>query len=98
MHYLREFLLPLKNPMALFGVAGQMIFFSRFLIQWIVSEKQKRSVIPMGFWYLSIVGGAMLLVYALWRRDPVISFGQAIGLFVYVRNLMLIRKPKPQSA
>jgi lipid-A-disaccharide synthase-like uncharacterized protein len=98
MQYLKEFLDVLKNPMALFGIVGQILFFSRFLVQWIVSEKEKKSVVPVIFWYLSLGGGGMLLVYALWRHDPVISIGQAVGLFVYTRNLNLIRKHKSQPA
>ena len=72
------------------GFLGQFFFFSRFFIQWIVSEKKKRSVIPDAFWYFSILGGAILLAYALYRRDPVFIAGQSIGLFVYFRNLWLI--------
>lgn len=74
------------------GFAGQFFFFSRFLVQWIVSEKKGRSVVPEAFWYLSIFGGAILLSYAIHRRDPVFITGQAAGLFVYFRNLWLIHK------
>jgi lipid-A-disaccharide synthase-like uncharacterized protein len=98
MHYVNNFLAVLKDPMVMFGIAGQILFFSRFLVQWIVSEKEKKSVVPPVFWYLSIGGGGMLLVYALWRHDPVISIGQAVGLLVYLRNLVLIRKHKRQTA
>ena len=72
------------------GFLGQFFFFSRFLIQWIASEKKKRSVVPNAFWYFSILGGALLLAYALYRRDPVFIAGQSVGLFVYFRNLWLI--------
>ena len=58
----------------------------------IIHEKNGRSVVPLSFWYLSIGGGLLLLIYALWRHDPVITLGQAVGLFVYVRNLMLIHR------
>ena len=75
-----------------FGFLGQFFFFSRFVVQWIVSERQKRSVVPDTFWYLSIVGGAVLLAYAIQRRDPFFIAGQAVGLFVYFRNLWLIHK------
>ena len=74
------------------GFVGQLFFFSRFLVQWIVSEKEKRSVVPEAFWYFSIVGGSILLIYALYRRDPVFIIGQLVGLFVYFRNLWLIRR------
>lgn len=82
----------LKHPMVLLGYCGQAMFFSRFLLQWIVSERKGKSVVPVGFWYLSLLGGAILLMYALWRRDQVIAVGQIVGLFVYTRNLMLIRR------
>ena len=81
----------------LIGFLGQFFFFSRFLIQWIVSEKSKRSVIPNAFWYLSIVGGLILLCYAVHRRDPVFIAGQAVGLFVYGRNLWLIGRARGQG-
>ena len=92
MDTLKHFLDVLAQPMGLLGLLGQALFFSRFLVQWIASEKKGRSVVPLSFWYLSIGGGGLLLVYALWRKDPVITLGQAVGLFVYVRNLMLIHR------
>ena len=73
-----------------FGLAGQLLFSGRFLVQWIASEKARRSVVPVGFWYLSIAGGAVLLSYALWRGDPVFITGQLLGVFIYSRNLWLI--------
>ena len=94
METLKPFLDILTSTMGLIGLLGQMLFFSRFLVQWLASEKQGRSVVPRSFWYLSIGGGGLLLVYALWRQDPVIVLGQAVGLFVYVRNLMLIHRHK----
>ena len=100
MDTLKHFLDILASPMGILGMLGQSLFFSRFLIQWIVSEKNGRSTVPLSFWYLSIGGGLLLLIYALWRRDPVITLGQAVGLFVYVRNLFLIRHqhPRPLSS
>ena len=77
----------------LVGFLGQFFFFTRFLIQWIASERKKQSVIPNLFWYLSLLGGSILLVYALYRRDPVFIVGQAVGIFVYLRNLWLIHRP-----
>ena len=72
------------------GFVGQFFFFSRFLVQWIVSERKRKSVVPNSFWYFSIVGGLILLFYALHRRDPVFIAGQGVGLFVYFRNLWFI--------
>lgn len=76
------------------GFAGQAIFFARFFVQWVVSERAGRSVIPIAFWYLSIAGGVTLLSYAIWRRDPVFVVGQAGGLMVYLRNLALLRRER----
>jgi lipid-A-disaccharide synthase-like uncharacterized protein len=75
-----------------FGFAAQGFFAARFIWQWLVSEKKGRSTVPLGFWILSLVGGGMLLVYACHLRDPVFIAGQGLGLFIYVRNLMLIRR------
>ena len=94
MDTLRHFLDVLANPMGMLGLLGQVLFFSRFLVQWIASEKKGQSVVPLPFWYLSIGGGVLLLIYAIWRKDPVITLGQLVGLFVYVRNLRLIYRGK----
>lgn len=72
------------------GFLGQAMFGSRFLVQWLYSEKHKESLIPNAFWFLSIGGGVTLLSYAIWREDPVFIMGQAFGLLVYARNLRLI--------
>lgn len=77
------------------GFLGQACFSMRFLIQWIASERKKESVIPIHFWYFSIGGGLTLLTYAFYRQDPVFIVGQAAGLFVYSRNLFLIRRKQP---
>jgi lipid-A-disaccharide synthase-like uncharacterized protein len=69
------------------GVLAQALFTARFLVQWIASERAGKSVMPIAFWFFSIGGGALLLVYALYRRDPVFIAGQAFGVFVYARNL-----------
>lgn len=74
------------------GFAGQFVFAARFIVQWVVSEREKRSHVPVQFWYLSLVGGAITTVYAIHRRDPVFIVGQASGLVVYIRNLMLIHR------
>ena len=76
------------------GFTGQGIFASRFIVQWIYSEKKGESFIPVIFWYLSIFGGLGLLTYAIFRKDPVIILGQSFGIFIYLRNLILIYKKK----
>ena len=98
METLKHFVDILASPMGMLGMLGQILFFSRFLVQWIASEKKGKSTIPLSFWYLSIGGGALLLFYAIWRKDPVIILGQFVGLFVYVRNLMLIYRHKSSRA
>ncbi len=74
------------------GLLGQVCFFSRFFVQWVASERAGRSIVPRAFWYFSIAGGMILLSYAIWRRDPVFVLGQSGGLFVYLRNLALLRR------
>lgn len=76
------------------GFLGQALFTARFLVQWLASEKERDAVVPVAFWWLSLLGGASLLAYAIARRDPVIVFGQAIGLLVYARNLVLIDRAR----
>ena len=76
------------------GFVGQFTFAARFIVQWISSERRKSSYIPVQFWYLSLVGGAITTAYAVHRRDPVFIVGSASGLIVYVRNLMLIEKAR----
>lgn len=80
------------------GFAGQALFTMRFIVQWIASERKKRSVVPLAFWWFSLAGGMILLVYAIHRKDPVFILGQSAGAFIYLRNLMLIhRKPTEAS-
>ena len=74
------------------GFVGQGLFASRFIVQWIYSERKKESSIPISFWYLSIFGGLGLLIYAISRKDPVIITGQLFGIIIYTRNLVLIHK------
>ena len=88
----------LASPMAILGLLGQACFFSRFLVQWVASERQRRSVVPTAFWYLSLIGGLLVLIYALWRRDPVFILGQSVGLVVYTRNLILIHTKGERNA
>lgn len=79
------------------GFGAQALFASRFLVQWIYSEKKGESSIPIIFWYLSIFGGIGLLTYAIFRKDPVIIAGQSVGIFIYLRNLILIYKKKNEK-
>ncbi len=72
------------------GLIGQALFSARFVVQWLYSEKVKKSVIPTAFWYFSVGGGATLLAYAIHRQDPVFIIGQGAGLFVYFRNLQFV--------
>jgi len=95
---MNEFFKVLAQPTALLGLAGQACFFSRFVVQWVASEKNGRSVVPTVFWYLSLAGGIMVLAYAIWRRDPVFTLGQSVGVFVYSRNLMLIHRRRSAHA
>ena len=80
-----------------FGLGGQMLFGSRFIVQWIASERKKVSHIPLVFWYLSLSGGIVTTVYAIHRRDPVFIIGQSAGLIVYIRNLMLIYRHRSDA-
>jgi lipid-A-disaccharide synthase-like uncharacterized protein len=80
------------------GFAAQGLFTMRFLVQWIASERAGRSVIPLAFWLFSISGGLLLLVYALYRRDPVFIAGQAFGVFVYLRNLHFVLRERKTAA
>jgi lipid-A-disaccharide synthase-like uncharacterized protein/protein tyrosine phosphatase (PTP) superfamily phosphohydrolase (DUF442 family) len=81
----------------LFGFAGQFFFFSRFLVQWIATEKRGRTHIPVAFWYLSLLGGTVLTVYAVGKADVVITLGQGLGCLIYVRNLMIIQRNREQN-
>jgi len=80
------------------GFLGQAAFTARFLVQWLASEKKRDSVLPVAFWWLSLVGGLILLSYAIHRKDPVIIVGQAMGLLVYIRNLMLVARARHRRA
>jgi lipid-A-disaccharide synthase-like uncharacterized protein len=79
------------------GFIGQGMFFMRFFVQWIASEKEGKSIIPQSFWYFSIAGSLILLAYAIWRQDPVIMLGQSTGFIIYFRNLYLISRTKKDS-
>lgn len=88
--WLAQFASKLTKPLVLFGLLGQTVFMLRFVVQWWASEIRGRSYVPLGFWYLSIGGGLMLLVYGIFDQDPVIILGQSLGLGIYARNLVLI--------
>jgi lipid-A-disaccharide synthase-like uncharacterized protein len=86
-------MLPLTFWLAI-GFMGQALFTARFALQWVASERRGSSVVPVAFWWLSLLGGTALLCYAISRRDAVIVTGQGMGLFVYARNLILVGKAK----
>ena len=88
--YLSDVFIKRLDWWVLLGVIAQAMFTMRFVVQWIASERAGKSVVPLAFWFFSIGGGLLLLIYALYRRDPVFIAGQALGLVVYVRNLYFI--------
>jgi len=79
------------------GFVAQLLFTMRFVVQWVASERARRSVVPAAFWTFSILGGSLLLVYAIYRKDPVFIAGQAGGLFIYLRNIWFIRREKRET-
>jgi lipid-A-disaccharide synthase-like uncharacterized protein len=81
----------------LLGFAAQALFTMRFLVQWLASERARRSVVPASFWTFSMIGGSLLLVYAIKRQDPVFIAGQAAGLFIYIRNIWFILRERKES-
>jgi lipid-A-disaccharide synthase-like uncharacterized protein len=96
--YLQDVFVARLDWWVVLGFSAQALFGMRFVIQWVASERAGRSVIPVAFWIFSIGGGVLLLIYALSRKDAVFIAGQALGLFVYLRNLHFIirdRKPRP---
>ena len=76
------------------GFIGQFFFSMRFVVQWIASEKHKKSVVPLTFWIFSVLGSSLLLIYAIYRKDPVFILGQAPNLLIYFRNIWFIKHPK----
>jgi len=80
-----------------FGLVGNAAFALRFLVQWIASERAERSVVPVVFWYLSIVGSVILLVYAIHRRDPIFTLAYLPNTFIYVRNIALLRREEQET-
>ena len=85
------------NLMKTLGLGGQLIFGSRFFVQWIASERARRSVIPLAFWYLSIVGSLLTLIYAFYIKEPVFIISQLGGLVIYTRNLMFISRDRQKE-
>ena len=80
------------------GFVAQAMFFMRFAVQWIASERAGRSVVPTAFWIFSVIGGLLLLIYSLQRKDPVFIAGQGLGLFIYLRNLQFIMRGRKSAA
>ncbi|GGA24672.1 lipid A biosynthesis protein [Dyella nitratireducens] len=88
----------LNNAWLVLGLIGQTVFSGRFLLQWIYSEYKRRSVIPVAFWYASIIGALLLLCYACYKKDPVFIVAQTSGLLIYLRNLQMRRRDKKEPA
>jgi lipid-A-disaccharide synthase-like uncharacterized protein len=91
-------LLNVSNPFGYvwvgLGLLGQVLFTGRMVVQWLASEREKKSVVPPIFWWMSLAGSTMLMLYFLWRRDPIGLLGQSFGWFIYVRNLWMIYRPQ----
>ncbi len=92
--YLYDVFIDKADIWLVIGVGGQLLFAARFIVQWLASERAGRSVIPLAFWFFSIGGGLVTLVYGIHKREPVIILGQSLSIFIYLRNLMLIGKEK----
>ncbi|MBP9726509.1 MAG: lipid-A-disaccharide synthase N-terminal domain-containing protein [Gammaproteobacteria bacterium] len=90
-------LFTLSNLWLLIGFFGQLLFSMRFILQWLASEKIKRSIVPNVFWYFSLAGGIVLFLYAIHRRDPVFILGQGAGIFIYLRNIYFILRNNKQT-
>ncbi|AVQ25333.1 MULTISPECIES: lipid-A-disaccharide synthase N-terminal domain-containing protein [Fusobacterium] len=82
------------NFFMVLGFIGQFFFSMRFIVQWVASEKHKKSVVPLAFWVFSVLGSFLLLIYAIYRKDPVFILGQAPNLLIYFRNIWLIKTSK----
>jgi lipid-A-disaccharide synthase-like uncharacterized protein len=93
-----EILSQLQDPWVIFGFASQGMFFGRFVVQWIATERAKRTVVPVSFWYLSIVGALMILAYAIRQQDIVFIFGQGLAIVIYLRNLYIFYQQPKESA
>jgi lipid-A-disaccharide synthase-like uncharacterized protein len=98
MNYLHDVFVIKFDAWVVLGFIAQGLFTMRFVVQLVASERARASVIPVAFWLFSIGGGVLLLIYALYRRDPVFIAGQALGLLVYIRNLYFIVLTGKQSS
>ena len=96
--YLHDVFVTRLDWWVILGLIAQGLFTMRFVVQWIASERVGRSVIPLAFWWFSVGGGLLLLVYALYRKDAVFILGQAFGVFVYLRNLYFVLRERRQKA
>ena len=96
-NYLHDVFVAQFDWWVVLGFVAQALFSARFLVQWIASERAKRSVIPTAFWIFSIGGGLLLFIYSLYRKDPVFIAGQGLGLFIYLRNLYFVLREKGQT-
>ncbi|ABE62871.1 lipid A biosynthesis-like protein [Nitrobacter hamburgensis X14] len=97
-NYLYDVFVTQFDGWVVLGFVAQGFFTMRFVVQWIASERARKSVVPVAFWFFSIGGGTLLLAYALYRRDPVFIAGQALGLVVYFRNVYFIMLNGRQSS
>ena len=97
-NYLYDIFIAKFDFWLVFGFAAQLAFAARFLVQWIASERAGKSVVPLAFWFFSIGGGLMTLIYGLVKREPVIIFGQLLSNIIYVRNVMLIFKSRQRES
>ncbi|KGE12707.1 lipid-A-disaccharide synthase N-terminal domain-containing protein [Sphingobacterium deserti] len=84
----------IARPLLILGIVSQVLFTLRFIVQWLVSESNKRSLLPYGFWGISLIGSIAILIYAILRKDPVLFFGHVFGAFIYSRNLLIIRRQR----
>jgi lipid-A-disaccharide synthase-like uncharacterized protein len=96
-NYLHDVFVAQLDWWVVLGFIAQALFSMRFVVQWIASERAGRSVMPTAFWIFSIGGGALLLIYALYRKDPVFIAGQGLGLFIYLRNLYFVMRETAQT-
>jgi lipid-A-disaccharide synthase-like uncharacterized protein len=96
-NYLYEVFVLRFDAWAVLGFMAQAMFSARFVVQWIASERARRSIIPTAFWWFSIAGGALLFIYSLHRKDPVFIAGQGAGLFIYARNIMFVLREQRQE-
>ena len=97
-NYLYEVFVVRFDAWAALGFLAQAMFSARFIVQWIASERARRSIIPAAFWWFSIAGGLLLFIYSLHRRDPVFIIGQGGGLLIYIRNVMFVLREQRQAA